>query len=113
MEKLIIVNSVATVMFAILLSPNSFAKENEDTRWGKYPMGHMMMGPSMMGTRGGMAGMCPMSMLDNVKVTVSEVKDGVTLTYTAKDKKDIVRIQKMAQIMKLSQDLEEEDTPKK
>lgn len=95
---------------ALFLSFNVYADTRDD--WRGYHMGYGAgMGPGMMGQPG--MGMCPMSMMDDVKVSVTETKEGATITYTAKDKKDILRIQKMAQIMKLSQELEAEDKEKK
>lgn len=109
---------VTVLACTLFLSVSGFAKEKEDegTWQGQRHMGPMMMGLGMMGTnmmgRNGM-GMCPLPLLEDVKVTYAETKDGMTIIYTAKDKKDIERIRKMAQIMRLSQELDEESELKK
>jgi hypothetical protein len=58
----------------------------------------------------GMMGMCPNNSLENVKTNITETADGVTITYSAKDKKDIIRLQKMAKMHKLAEELNEEET---
>lgn len=100
-----------TFIFSTLLifSQGLFAKEADY----EY-MGRGMMGSGRMMGSGGMGiGMCPYSSLENVKTNVTETSDGVTITYTAKDKKDVARIQKIAKMNKLSQELEEEEAQKK
>ena len=63
------------------------------------------MGQGMMGA----GGMCPYTSMENVKTNITETSDGVTVTYTAKDKKDIARLQKIAKMSKLSQEIYEEE----
>jgi hypothetical protein len=65
-------------------------------------MGHGMMGKGMMGEgMGGMMGMCPMMMGADSKFEVKKLAKGVTITVTSEDAKEIARIQKMAEGMKL------------
>ena len=40
----------------------------------------------------GMIGMCSSGLFENVKTNIIETSDGVTITYTAKNKKDIARL---------------------
>lgn len=96
-----------TLLMLSLYPLHGFADARDDY-WRGYHMGYGpgMMGAGMMG--GPHMGFCPMSNLDNVQMNIVETKDGVTVTYTAKDKKDIQRLQKMAQIMKLTQEMETE-----
>ena len=90
----------------IIFSQNIYAKGNES----EY-MGRRMMGSGMMGS--GMMGMCSPGSLENVKTNINETRDGFTVTYTAKDKKDIARLQKIAKINKLSQEINEEEAENK
>ncbi len=62
-----------------------------------------MMGGGMMGMR-----MCPM-MSGDVKMEVRELKDGVAITYRAKDENTIKRLKLMAEMMKLMQEMMELD----
>ena len=74
---------------------------------GTGSMGGGMMGGDMMG--GGMAGngmmgggMCPMMMGGaNTKVAVKKIDKGVTITLTSSDSATAVRLQKMAEGMRL------------
>lgn len=102
--KLKYLELASALVITAMLSVSATAKETEPSWWGRHHMGSMM-GPGMMGGYG----LCPMSMLDEVRATITETKDGVTITYSAKDKQDIDRIHKMAQIMKLSQELDGSD----
>lgn len=67
------------------------------------PMKGSMMGGGMMGMR-----MCPM-MSGDVKMEVRELKDGVAITYRAKDENTIKRLRLMAEMMKLMQEMMELD----
>lgn len=73
---------------------------------GSDPMcGHMMgkMGPGM----GGMMHGCPM-MEPGVTVKVEKIKNGATITLTSEDPRQVSRIQKRAEIMRLMHELHEE-----
>ncbi len=61
-------------------------------------MGGGMMGGGMMGMMGG--GMCPMGGA-NTKVEVKKIDKGVTITMTSSDPAMAVRLQKMAEAMRL------------
>lgn len=86
---------------ALIFSPNSFAND----RMMEYK------NPGMMGQ--GMMGMCHLATSENVKMNITETSEGFTVTYSAKDKKEIFRLQKMAKIAKLSQELKEEESTDK
>jgi len=63
---------------------------------GGMGMGHMGMGTGMMG------GMCHMGMGSaDTKVDVKNVDKGVTITFTSTDQAKVVRLQKMAEAMRL------------
>ena len=106
---------------AVIFSQNISAKEKASENMGngmmgqgimdQENMGRGMMGRNMMGQ--GMMGMCNSSAFENVKTNITETSDGVTIAYTAKDKKDIARIQKIAKLNKLSQELNEEEVQNK
>ena len=104
----------ATITFLfsalLLLSQGISARESRYDYMGRGMMG-AGMGPGMMGA----GGMCPYTAMENVKTNITETSDGVTVTYTAKDKKDIARLQKIAKMQKLSQEIydEEEQTKTK
>jgi TusA-related sulfurtransferase len=64
---------------------------------GSGMMGSGMMGSGMMGMMGGM---CPMGGA-NTKVEVKKIDKGVTITMTSSDPAMAVRLQKMAEAMRL------------
>lgn len=92
----------------LVFAQSSFAKDKPVEKPGM--MGQGMMGQGMMGH--GM-GMCPLSSMEDVKMTVTETSDGVTISYSAKDKKDVSRLQKIAKISQLTQELKEEEQKEK
>lgn len=73
-----------------------------------------MMGRGMMGMQAGrtgmqpgMMGMCPM-MVPDVKVEVKSIANGAVITITSRDDKAARRIQIMAEMMRLMQELRSE-----
>lgn len=100
-----------TFIFSALLifSQGISAKEKGYEYMGRGMMGQGYMGAGMGPGMMGAGGMCPYSSMENVKTNITETSDGVTVTYTAKDKKDVARLQKMAKMQKLSQELNEEE----
>jgi hypothetical protein len=89
---------IGVVLFSltVMMSQSLYSKENI-----QRGMGH------------GMMGMCSSNMLENVKTNITETADGVMITYSSKDKKEVVRLQKMAQMHKLAEELNEDETVKK
>ncbi len=73
--------------------------------------GKMMHGQSAMMSKGmmgmGHQAMCPMSAASKVEIT--KTAKGVTITLTGEDAKSIARIQKLAEIMKLQKEVEEQN----
>ena len=59
--------------------------------------GNGMMGDGM----GGMMGMCPAMMGADTKFEVKKLAKGATITLTSEDAKEVARIQKMAEGMRL------------
>ena len=97
-EKMVNFGCSFILVAVIVFSQNIYAKEKNSVFMGAGMAGH------------GMMGMCsPLSSIDNIKTNITETSDGVTITYTAKNKKDISRIQKIAKMNKLSQELNEEE----
>lgn len=75
------------------------------------PMGpHMMSGgPEMMGRGMGMMGMgCPM-MTFGAELKVQKLENGVSITMTSSDPKQVARIQKRAEILRLVHELQQEE----
>lgn len=101
-KKIIFLNLVFALSAIALFPQNISARENNMHHMGSEMMGKRMMGNHMMG-------MCPSFGGENVKTNITETSDGVTITYSAKNKKDIARLQKLAKINKLSQELDEEE----
>lgn len=91
--------NLITLFLIVLFSQNSFSKDKKT----EY-MGHGMMGQGR-----SMMGMCSGTEMKNITMTTADTTDGVTITYSAKDKKDVVRLQKMAQMHKLAQELKEDE----
>jgi hypothetical protein len=89
---------IGVVLFSltVIMSQSLYSKENI-----QRGMGH------------GMMGMCSSNMLENVKTNITDTPDGVTITYSSKDKKEDMRLQKMAQMHKLAEELNEADKEKK
>jgi hypothetical protein len=100
---------IGIVLFSltVIMSQSLYSKENIQRGMGRG----MMEGNGMVGH--GMMGMCSSNMLENVKTNITETADGVTITYSSKDKKEVVRLQKMAKIHKLAEELNEDETVKK
>jgi hypothetical protein len=67
--------------------------------------GHGMPGAGM---HGGMHAACPMHGLgaDAESIKVENLKDGVRVTYTSSDAKAVTRLQKRAEILRLTHELE-------
>jgi hypothetical protein len=66
---------------------------------GKGGGGGMMAGGMM-----GMGGMCPMVVGADTKVQVKNLPKGVTITFTNDDAAAVVKLQKMAEAMRLMQE---------
>lgn len=74
--------------------------------------GHGMPGGGMHGgMMGGMHGACPMHGLgaDAESIKVENLKDGVRVTFTSSDPQAVVKLQKRAEILRLTRELEELD----
>ncbi len=83
---------------------------------GPGPMQHGMMGAGPM-SPGGMGpgplmmgghGMCPLT-APGAKVETKNLKNGIQVTITSDDAKTVTRLQKMAEIMRLTRELQELD----
>lgn len=106
------VKKIAVIcILAFSFSQSIFADDKNSEYVGRGMMGRGYYGRGMMGA--GMMDGCPYATSENVKMNVTETADGVTIHYSAKDKKDITRIQKMAKMSKLSQEINEEEVQKK
>lgn len=107
--------SMSALTFAMVLSSSQVraedTKKTPTSNWrnshmyggGQGMMGNGYMGQGMMGS----GGMCPFG-APEAKVDVKETKDGAVITLTGKNKEEISRIKKMAQIMKLQHEMETE-----
>jgi len=73
-------------------------------RMNRGKMGPGMMGPQMMGSHP----MCPL-MAPGAKVETKNLKNGIQVTITSDDAKTVTRLQKMAEIMRLTRELQELD----
>ena len=76
-------------------------------RQGMMGRGMMGMQAGRAGMRPGMMGMCPM-MVPGAKVEVKSIAGGAVITVTGADAKAARRIQIMAQMMRLMQELRNE-----
>jgi hypothetical protein len=82
-------------------APGGAAAEADSPGGMGHGMGGHDKGKGMMGEgMGGMMGMCPM-MGGEAKVEVKKLAKGVTITLTSEDAKEVARIQKMAEGMRL------------
>ena len=69
---------------------------------GHGGMGHGMMGKGMKGDgMRGMMEMCPAMLGPSTKFEVKKLAKGVTISLTSEDAKEVARIQKMAEEMRL------------
>lgn len=88
MHKFLCSALVTTCLFGLAFADGG--KQEEGRGWG--PRMGMMMG-------GGM-GMCPI-MAPDTKVEVKTIKNGVIITLTSEKSENAIRLQKMAEGMKL------------
>ncbi len=123
MKKLIVslavVVALSTTAYVFADPPGKEAKPGPPACACEGPGGRMMHGPGgmmpgmmhegMMGPGMGMGhrAMCPMHAASKVEVT--KTPKGVTITLSGDDPKTIARIQKLAEIMKLHKELDDQN----
>ena len=109
MKKIVLALVVALAV--VIGAASAWSRDSHDPEGpmakGSDPMcGHMAgkMGPGMGGMMHGRGLMEP-----GVMVKVEKIKNGATITLTSEDLKQVRRIQKRAEIMRLMHELHEEE----